>query len=255
MSRPAPVVMVHGAFCGGWAFDGFRRPFEAAGHEVTTPDLRGHGAGERSEAVTGLSMTDYAKDVAALCARQDAPPILVGHSLGGLVCALAARRAEVSALVLLAPSAPWGVTGSSVEEAATAFGLHMLGPFWAQSVAPEPGLMRRFSLDRMPRREREAAVRRLCPESGRALWETLNWWLDPFMTTSVGAGPLPAPTLVLGGERDVVHPAATVRQTAARLGARYVELPGMSHWLVGEPGWQDVAEIALGWLEDVPAAA
>ena len=27
-----PVIMVHGAFCGGWTFDTFRRPFEAAGH-------------------------------------------------------------------------------------------------------------------------------------------------------------------------------------------------------------------------------
>ncbi|HJV41009.1 MAG TPA: alpha/beta hydrolase, partial [Caulobacter sp.] len=33
----APVIMVHGAFCGGWTFDAFRAPFEAAGHEVTTP--------------------------------------------------------------------------------------------------------------------------------------------------------------------------------------------------------------------------
>lgn len=255
MTDASPVVMVHGAFCGAWSFDAFRQPFEAAGHEVTAPDLRGHKPTDRSEAVTGVSMADYAKDVAAVCEAQGPPPILVGHSMGGLVCAMAARRTRIRALVLLAPSAPWGVAASSVEEAVTAFGLHMLGPFWAQSVNPDRGLMRQYSLNRMDRAAREAAVAQLRPESGRALWETLNWWLDPFMTTSVGAGPLPVPTLVLGGERDVVHPAATVKQTAARLGAQYIELPGMSHWLVGEPGWQEVAEIALGWLEDAPAAA
>lgn len=255
MTTPAPVVMVHGAFCGGWSFDAFRQPFEAAGHQVAAPDLRGHAAGARADAVTGVSMADYAKDIAALCEAQGEPPVLVGHSMGGLVCAMAARRAKVRALVLLAPSAPWGVNGSSVEEALTAFGLHMLGPFWAQSVSPDRSLMRQYSLNRMDRDSREAAVAQLRPESGRALWETLNWWLDPFMTTSAGSGPLPVPTLVLGGERDVVHPAATVKQTAGRLGAQYLELPGMSHWLVGEPGWQDVAEIVLGWLEDVPARA
>jgi hypothetical protein len=26
-------------------------------------------------------------------------------------------------------------------------------------------------------------------------------------------------------------------------------MPGMSHWLLGEPGWERVAEVALGWLE------
>lgn len=248
-----PVIMVHGAFCGGWAFEAFRKPFEAAGHLVLTPDLRGHGEGERSDAVVGVSMTDYARDIAALCAAQPRPPILMGHSLGGLVAQLAARRAEVSAVVLLAPSAPWGVSGSSMEEAVTAFGLHMLGPFWAQGVAPDRGLMRQYSLNRMPKPEREAVIARLRPESGRALWETLNWWMDPFMTTAVGSGPLPAPSLVLCGDRDVVHPPGTVRQTAERIGAVFRLKPGMSHWLLGEPGWDDVADEILAWLGDVPA--
>ena len=246
--------MVHGAFCGGWAFERLRGPFEAAGHNVLTPDLRGHAEGARSSDVIGLSMGDYARDIATLCAAQAQPPILVGHSMGGLVAALAARRTKARALVLLAPSAPWGVTASSMEEAATAVGLHLLGPFWAQSVAPDRSLARSYSLDRMPHADREAAVARMRAESGRALWETLNWWLDPFMTTSLGEG-VRAPCLVIGGERDVVHPPATVRQTAARLNAEFIEAPGMSHWLLGEPGWQEIAEIALAWLEDVAAPA
>jgi pimeloyl-ACP methyl ester carboxylesterase len=199
-------------------------------------------------------MGDYARDIAALCAAQNEPPILIGHSMGGLVAAMAARRAKVRALVLLAPSAPWGVTASSMEEAATAVGLHLLGPFWAQSVAPDRSLARSYSLDRMPNAEREAAVARMRAESGRALWETLNWWLDPFMTTSLGDG-VRTPCLVISGERDVVHPPATVRQTATRLGAEFIEAPGMSHWLLGEPGWEEIAEIAMAWLEDVAEPA
>ena len=102
----APIVMTHGAFCGGWAFEDFRKPFEAAGHTVLAPDLRGHGLGDRADAVVGVSMTDYARDIAELCAAQSQPAILMGHSLGGLVAALAARKTRVRAVVLLAPSAP-----------------------------------------------------------------------------------------------------------------------------------------------------
>ncbi|MDX9996583.1 MAG: alpha/beta fold hydrolase [Phenylobacterium sp.] len=252
----APIVMVHGAFCGGWAFEAFAEPFEKVGHRVLTPHLRGHAPDDPRTAVAAVSMADYVADVVRLADSLPEPPVLLGHSLGGLVCQMAAGRARVRGMALLAPSAPWGVPGNTVEEAITAFGLHMLGPFWTQAVEPDGKMMRRFSLDRMPRAERSAVVARLRPESGRALWETLNWWLDPFMTTRLPAGAREVPALVLVGEKDVVHAAATVRQTAARLGAPCEVLPGMSHWLVGEPGWREVAGRVLEWLDrEVRAAA
>jgi pimeloyl-ACP methyl ester carboxylesterase len=240
------VVMTHGAFCGGWAFEAFRAPFEARGWTVVAPDLPGHG---QARGVAGLSMSDYAKSLVKLCAEQPEPPVLLGHSMGGLVCQMAARRANARALVLLAPSPPWGVTGSSIEEAITAFGVHLADPFWAGAVSPDRHLMRHHSLDRASRAVRDAVLDRLVPESGRAVREVLNWWLDPFMTTSVGAGRLPMPSLAVAGDRDVVHPAATVRQTAERIGAEFRVMPGMSHWLIGEEGWEEVAQISLDWLD------
>jgi pimeloyl-ACP methyl ester carboxylesterase len=240
------VVMVHGAFCGGWAFQAFRMPFEAQGWRVVAPDLPGHGDGQ---AVSGLSMSDYADSIVDLCRGLPEAPVLLGHSMGGLVCQMAARRARPRALVLLAPSPPWGIAGSSLEEAITAFGVTLADPFWSGAVAPDRHLMRHHSLDRTPKPMRDAVLARLRPESGRAVREVLNWWLDPFMTTSVGAGSLPGPSLAIVGERDVVHPAATVRQTAERIGASFLSLPEMSHWLIGETGWEAVAEMALSWLE------
>ncbi len=249
------VVMVHGAFCGGWAFDPFRQPFEAAGLEVIAPDLRGHDGDAPASAVIGVSMADYAADIAALCARQPEPPVLLGHSMGGLVALLAARRAKVRALVLLAPSPPWGMMGASLEEAATAFGVQMASLFNGGALDADSGLMRAYSLDRMPKIEREAAVARLRPESAQAVRETLNWWLDPFMTTSVAPGAITAPTLVIAGSGDVVHSASTARAVAERVGGACKVMPGMSHWLVGEPGWETVAEVALTWLAETVSLA
>ena len=249
------IVMAHGAFCGGWAFQRFRERFEAAGYAVATPDLRGHGAGEPASAVIGVSMKDYAADIARLCAAQAEPPVLMGHSMGGLVAQLAARLTPVRALVLLAPSPPWGVAGSSIEEAVTAFGVQVMGSFSSGALEPDKSLMRAYSLDRMPKAEREQVIARLRPESGLAIREALNWWLDPFMTTSLGSSPLDAPALVICGERDVVHNPATGRTTAQRNGAAFHVAPGMSHWLVGEPGWEEVAEMALTWLAETALAA
>lgn len=251
---PKPVVMVHGAFCGGWVFERFRKPFESAGHRVFTPDLPGHeGQGRRS--VANLTMVDYARAIVAACEACDEPPILIGHSMGGLVAQLAAVRTDVAGLVLLAPSPPWGVSGASMEEAVSAVSLYALGPYWLQAIDPDYALAKLYSLDRMDREERAAIFARMVPESGQALWQTLNWWLDPFMATLVPAAMVDAPVLAIAGGRDVIHPPATVKQTAARLSADFHVQREMSHWLPGEPGWEDVARLCLDWMPAEKKAA
>jgi pimeloyl-ACP methyl ester carboxylesterase len=249
--------MVHGAFCGGWAFEKFRRPFEVAGHAVIAPDLPGHEPGAQRKSVAGQSMNDYAAHVRGLVVEMDTAPVLVGHSLGGLVAQMVAMRAPLAALILLAPSAPWGVAVSTPEEAASAFSLYTLGPYWSLAVEPSVSATRHYTIDRVPRAERRAIYERLGPESGRALFETLNWWLDPFATTLVSAQAIRAPILGLVGASDAVSPPATVRATVERLGGDLRVLPKASHWLPGELGWEATAQICLDWLAslDLKAAA
>ena len=153
--------MVHGAFCGGWVFENFRAPFEAAGHVVLTPDLRGHGVDEPSSAVVGVSMSDYARDIAELARRQPTPPVLVGHSMGGLVAAMAAAKVKVAGLVMLAPSPPWGVAGGSMEEAGSAMALYALGPYWAQAIEPDRFVAKLYSLDKMDAEDGREVARRM----------------------------------------------------------------------------------------------
>ena len=243
------VLMVHGAFCGGWVFGDFAQTFRAAGHHAVALDLPGHAPDDARDAVALLSMRDYADAIQRAAEALPAPPVLVGHSLGGLAAALAAARTPVRALILLAPSPPWGVSGSTMEEAVSAVSLYALGPYWTRAIDPDYAVLRRFGVDRLSRAERRAVFERMKPESGRALFETLNWWLDPFTTTLVRPEAIGAPILALAGARDVIHPPATVGETARRLGARFEALDGMSHWLPAEPGWEAVADRCLEWIE------
>ncbi|MDR3506954.1 MAG: alpha/beta hydrolase [Caulobacteraceae bacterium] len=252
-ARP-PVIMVHGAFCGGWVFDGFRQPFEAVGYECLTPDLPGRDKASGASAA-GVSMSRYAAAIADLIRAQTQAPILIGHSLGGLVAQMAAAKAPVRALILLAPSAPWGVSGGSVEEAVSAVSLYALGPYWLQAVEPDYAIARNYSFDRLEKPARKATFAKMVPESGRALWETLNWWLDPFMTTSAPPDRIAAPVLAITGGKDQVHPPHTVRRIADRLGGETRLFEAMSHWLPAEPGWDAVAQACLDWIANHEAAA
>ncbi|RVD01453.1 alpha/beta hydrolase, partial [Mesorhizobium sp. M2A.F.Ca.ET.029.05.1.1] len=95
-----PLVLVHG-------FTDTSRSFSLlaphlSGRRLIMPDLRGHGASNAGE---GCSVADFADDIAGLIRRLRLDrPVVVGHSLGGMVSiALAAQYLNViGGLVILA---------------------------------------------------------------------------------------------------------------------------------------------------------
>ena len=252
MSQPSqPLVFVHGAFCGGWAFDAFRAPFEAAGYKTHAPDLPFHEAGADQTGLALAGVRQFAKAVAEYCRALPAPPVLIGHSLGGLVAQMAATRIETAGLVLLAPSAPWGVLPTTLEEHGSNFGLTLLGDYWNRPVQPDYTVARHTTLDRLDSAAARATFARFVPESGRAVMEIMQWWLDPTMATAAPTYRIASPVLAIAGGSDMVNPASTVRRIANRFPpaqSAFHEFSGMSHWLIEEPGWEDVAQLAIAWM-------
>ncbi len=259
MSRRAnPVVFVHGAFCGGWAFDAFRAPFEAAGYETHAPSLPHHERGADLERLAQSGLHDYTDAVIHYVRRLSAPPILIGHSLGGLVAQLTAMHTPTAALVLVAPSAPWGVLPTTLDEHGNSFGLALLGDYWNRPIAPDFRVARNTTLDRLSREDARHAFARFVPESGRAVREAVQWWLDHSMASTAPVYKISAPVLAIAGGRDRVNPSSTVRRIVNRFPsgqAQFHEFPGMSHWLIGEPEHEDVSSLALNWIAERAAEA
>ena len=249
--KKPPVVMIHGGFCGPWAWDNFAARFREQGYEVLTPVLRHHDGNKPPQALATTSLTDYADDLEKLIADLDAPPVLIGHSMGGLLAQMLAARMKLAGAVLLATSSPWGVPPSTLFEIGAAHGLMLRVGFWATILEPNFAVAAAHSLDRFPRKESEEVFARFVPESGRATFELLHWALDMRRASEVDAKKVTCPMLFLAGEADRISPPGTIQRTAALYKdyAACETMPGMSHWLVGEPGWEKVCNRALSWLE------
>jgi pimeloyl-ACP methyl ester carboxylesterase len=111
----ACLVLVHGAYHGGWCWEQLVPMLEERGHRILAPDLPGMG----DDAASGLVATldEWAEFLAKLVTGQASPAILVGHSRAGMVISRAAELIpdRLAGLVYLtAVLAPPGVAVGKV---------------------------------------------------------------------------------------------------------------------------------------------
>jgi pimeloyl-ACP methyl ester carboxylesterase len=102
----------------------------------------------------------------------------------------------------------------------------------------------------LPPEKQKHTYARFVYESGRAAFEIGFWLLDTKKATQVNEKKVTCPLLVIAGAEDRITPAAVVRKVHEKYGdlSTFRELSGHAHWVVGEPGWEDVTELIHEWL-------
>lgn len=234
-----PLLFVHGAWHGAWCWQEHWMPAAAErGWRSYAVSLRGHGGSARPERFDLTTIRHYQHDVLRAITELPEPPVLVGHSMGGLVIQGVLERYR---------SAPAGVLLASVPPR---HGVEMLPALLRhdrklliQALAGreiDPGPRTLFGPATDPD-EREAYLDRLGSES----WLATQQLLLPRRVPDIRS-----PMLVLGGEHDRVQRPHAVVRTATTFGTRARIFRGMGHELMLEPGWQDVLSLTLDWLEE-----
>jgi pimeloyl-ACP methyl ester carboxylesterase len=101
----ARVVLVHGAFAGGWCWERVLPGLGAAGHTVEAFDLPGSGSDQTP--VDQVTLDAYATRTCEVLASGP-PAVLAGHSMGGMVVTQAAARmpSQVTSLIYVAAFIP-----------------------------------------------------------------------------------------------------------------------------------------------------
>lgn len=261
MTPPPPLrptlYLMHGMWCTGETLQSLAEPLRAAGFRVEAPTLPNHcvDAGREERGRLGrASLLDYAafhlEQIAQL--PPGPPPVLIGHSMGGLLAQIVASRVPVSAVSLLAPAAPAGF--NLIQPCSTLATGHVLAKygFWRRSQKPPRWFANYGLFHRMSREQARAEYDKLVFESGRAYAEIVFWFWDKHRASMVDPRHLVAPMLVLSAEHDRILPPRVVERVARFFPqAEYEELQDLGHMMFLETGGEVVASRILRWLESI----
>jgi pimeloyl-ACP methyl ester carboxylesterase len=227
------VILIHGSFGRGEQLAPARAAFEERGYTAHTPTLRHHElpSGEGAMKVASLSLRDYTDDLVTFVNSLDSPPLLVGHSMGGLIAQLVAARTREVGLVAACPGPAAGTTGGTRTSLRMTVP-HLLRPrSWTKPWRP-PTLeqSRRWIANTQTEDSAREIYDGFVCESGRYLWELLLAVPKLSKATVVDFAAVTAPVLVIGAEYDRIVPASIVRRTAAKYQhGTWVEIPRSDH--------------------------
>ncbi|GHJ14158.1 alpha/beta hydrolase [Micromonospora sp. AKA38] len=257
--RVDTIVLIHGLWMTSRSWERWADRYTARGFRVLTPAWPGMDrevADLRADPtpIAGQRIATIVDHYATIIRELPRPPIIMGHSFGGLIAQLLLDRRLGAAVVGVHPAPVKGVLKLPLSTLRSGFSIlhnpanrHRAVPFTAEDFRYAFG-------NTLTRAESDAAWQRYAvPGAGHVLFEGSFANLDPDSATEIDKKRSDrAPLLITaGGEDHVIPPslasslANLYRGSTAITG--YREFPGRSHFVGGEPGWEEEADHALEW--------
>lgn len=248
------IVLIHGAWLNSRSWEGFKGRYEAKGFRVLAPDWplddRAPKAlrNDPNPALAGVGQKAIIEHYAAIIEDLAEPPILIGHSAGGVfVQHLLDRGLGVVGVAINPAPTPGVPLGPHAVVSALPVFLDPLSPWKLKSMS------RRFFRTRFaqtaPADKADALYDRyIVPTAGRVYWDGITGAVKPIRWDN----PDRAPLLLIGGELDLIADASMTRaiwrkQSHAPSRTDLKIFEGRSHWTGIDPGWEAVADYALDW--------
>jgi len=248
------ILMIHGMWGGPWYWENYRRVFEAEGYRCVAATLPYHDvepSGVPDPRLGSTSLLDYTAALEREIAQLDEKPILMGHSMGGLLAQMLATRGLAQSLVLLTPASPYGIVALTPSVIRSFWSMQTTWGFWRKPMRQTFGEAAYSMLHLLPESEQKQTYDKFVYESGRAAFEIGYWPFDSRSASKVEESRVTCPVLVVAGALDRITPASVVRKVARKYApvSTYKEFENHAHWVVAEPGWQAVADYVGGWLK------
>jgi pimeloyl-ACP methyl ester carboxylesterase len=254
------VVFVHGGWVTPACWDPFVSFFEAAGYRCVAPAWPGKDRSiseirQDPSALAGLGIRQIVDHYEAIVRSLEEPPILIGHSFGGLFVQLLVDRGLGAAGIAIDSAPPKGVFAFA-PTTLVSLGRVFLIPFgWRKVVRwSYPEFRFAFGHTMPDAQARSIWDAQIVPDSGRPFFEGGFSMLDPASPARVDfANPDRAPLLFIAGESDRAMTPSTVRRMyrahlASPARTDFRSFPNRTHWLIAQDGWQEVAQACTDWI-------
>jgi pimeloyl-ACP methyl ester carboxylesterase len=254
------IMFVHGAWLTPTAWDGWRSHFEAAGYGTVAPTwphmdqpistLRA----SPDPALAALNVADIVDHYAAEIAKLDEPPIIIGHSFGGLITLMLLDRGCGVAGAVLDPAPPRGVIPGR-RSILSALPVLTSWNGWNRVLTmSRKGFAGTFANTLPASAVDEAYDDNIVPAPGR-----------PYFQAALGIGNgvsfkrLAHPLLLVAGLKDKTADPAMIKRIwrayrRAKAPAEFVTYPDKSHFLFAEAGWENIADDIITWLAKMDLA-
>lgn len=248
------IIFIHGMFLTAKCWEHWQSYFRELGYETAAIPWPLHdeeAAVLRNKippALGKLSLADLHAHYAAILRTEPTPPIVIGHSLGGLLVQKLAADGLIRIGVGICSVAPnrmlaldWGFLKNSVS---------ITNPFAGDDPfeMTAAGFYQNFG-NAMTEEESNAAYHRYAVHESRQVLRDIlgdEGKIDLELPH--------VPLLFIGAEEDAIMPASLVRRNAhaykdERSFTEYAEFSGRGHFITGENGWEEVAEKTANWLQ------
>lgn len=228
------ILFVHGVCHGAWCWEEKFIPyFQELGYQCIALNLPGHETPGSTQRIS-YSLNDYVQALHQAVERLDQPPIIIGHSMGGMILQRFLKTGHCKKAILLSSVPPSGALMASLRVIIRNLGTlpylftgNLLGVF-----RKYPQLM--FNEAKIA----EKYTPKMCAESFPAFVGLVVPVFHKITT----------PIFVIGGSDDQLITVQEFSQTAKHYGAELAIIKGGSHDLMLDVDFEKTAKVIQEWI-------
>jgi pimeloyl-ACP methyl ester carboxylesterase len=261
-TTPDTIVLIHGLWMTPRSWEKWVEHYEGKGYRVLTPAYPGlevevEALKEDPSPIEALTVPAIVEHLEGVIGELDRPPIIMGHSMGGLLTQILLDRGHGAAGVAIDSVPAEGIKVVPVSQIRTLFPILSNLADRHKAVGFTPEQFHHAFANTLSEEESQAVYERYyIPAPGNLVWGGVLANFTPghqdvyVNFKNEDRAPL---LFIAGGEDNLMPPAVNESNVKHYRHTKsitdYKEFEGRSHYTVGQDGWEEVADYALEWAE------